>query len=137
MVQPVLGTKLDVVEATMFEDKICSHNMLRCRRTEIVVDPILGEFTGCLQPYVFRNMDEFVRQIPGTATKAFPTLQEGIELQIGLDSTQAKRSKIPESNPLRVAKSIVLSGRGRLLLELSWYRIDVNIYIYIDEMHPL
>jgi hypothetical protein len=113
MVHPVLGTKLDVVEPTILDDNICSHNLLRCRRTEIVVDPTLGQFTGCLQPYVFRNMDEFVPQIPGTATKAFPTPQEEIELQIGLDSNQAKRSKRPESTPIRVAKSIVRCFQAR------------------------
>jgi hypothetical protein len=107
MVHPLIGTRLvEIVEPKAYGG-LCSHNMLRCRRTEIIVDLALGQFTGCLQAFVFRNMDEYISHIPGEVIRTCPTPQEAIEGQLVRDSNSARKSKRPESNPIRVAKSIV------------------------------
>jgi hypothetical protein len=106
MAYPLIGNRLDIVEMKAFSG-LCSHNMLRCRRTEIIVDPTLGQFTGCLQAFVFRNIDEYVPQIPGEVIRTYLAPQEAIEEQLVRDFHLAKMSKRPESTPIRVAKSIV------------------------------
>jgi hypothetical protein len=106
MAYPLIGNRLDIVELKVFGG-LCSHEMLRCRRTEIIVDPVLGQFTGCLKPYVFRNMDEYISHIPGKVVSTLPTSQEAIEEQLVRDFHSAKMHMRPDSTPIRVAKSIV------------------------------
>jgi len=68
-----LGQRTEIIEALNGFSSSCSHNVLRCKKTGIIIDITLGQFLGTMKPYIFQDEDQFFRHVPGEVVYFFKT----------------------------------------------------------------
>jgi len=91
--------------------RYCSHNVLKCRKSGIVIDPTLGQFLGVMNPFVFSNKDQLFSLVPGTYLFFKKTSEIAIDDQITRDKFLAKIS--PDVGPQRFTKRVFRAVRDK------------------------
>ena len=76
-------------------------NVLKCRKSGIVIDITLGQFLGTMKPYVFNNTDQFFSQVPGEIIYFHKTKEEDIDEQVSRDNAEFRSRFSKDSKPGR------------------------------------
>lgn len=103
-----LGDRTEVVEA-FFGVQCCNHNALKCHDIGIVIDLALGQFTGTMAPYVFKDEKEWIAEIPGGVIHVFKTEETDIQGQIARDCAPWRAQLSPDATPARFSKRVLKS----------------------------
>ena len=106
-------SRVDMVEALLpSPEPHCSHNVLKCRESGVLVDITLGQFLGTMKPYIFKSVDDYFSQIPGQVLYFQKTDEMSIDEQVIRDNA-AYRSKIsPDAKPANFTKRVFRSCQG-------------------------
>jgi hypothetical protein len=98
---PVLiPMRTESVEPLQGNPPHCSHNVLRCRQTGIVVDMALGQFLGTVQPYIFSSMDDFIQHVPGKVMAYDKTSERDIQMTYDRDDAAHRKRISPDAAPV-------------------------------------
>lgn len=87
-------------------------NIVCCseRATGCIVDLSMGQFTGTMTPYIFRNWNEFRSVIPGEVVHVHPFPREELGFQlINLTINAHTQPQSPDSDPRRFALRVIQS----------------------------
>lgn len=107
------ASKTEIVEALMPSmqgtPQCCSHNVLKCRESGVIIDVTLGQFLGTMKPYIFNDNDHFFSQIPGDIVSFRPTSAEAIDEQVTRDNAEFRSEVSPDSMPARFTKRVFVS----------------------------
>ena len=108
---PCLPLRTEVVESLMPESfpPHCSHNVLKCRETGIIIDATLGQFLGTMSSYIFLDTDQFFSQVPGKVLYFVKTGEECIDSQISRDNAEFRSLVSPDSKPARFTNRVFRS----------------------------
>lgn len=87
----------------------CDHNVLRCRKTGLLVDMALGQFLGTMKLYMFWNEEDYFSQIPGTVLNFKKVAEHHIDEQVERDCSKYRSIASPDSIPDRFIKRVLLS----------------------------
>jgi hypothetical protein len=93
-----------------------SHNLLRCTETGTFIDFSLGQFTGAMNPDVYKDQDAFTRLIP---TDKLYTVYESPEREIDEQNARDIERAVnwpsnPDISPLQFAKRVVHGCEGAI-----------------------
>lgn len=103
------GTMTEAVEAIQGYPPHCSHNVLQCKNTGVIVDIALGQFLGTMQTYIFQNQAAFEAKLPGKLLYINPTTEGAIQEQFDRDSAAYRMQASPDCVPERFWKRLVKS----------------------------
>ena len=107
---PLLSSITEIVEAKMGIPPHCSHNVLKCRKSGIVIDITLGQFLGTMKPYIFNDTDQFFSQVPGKIIYFHKTKEEDIDEQVSRDNADIYKLRgSKDSKPGRFTKRVFRS----------------------------
>ena len=115
---PVFETLNEPVEALQGWPPHCSHNMLVCRTTGIVVDLAMGQFLGTIEPFVFESMAEFRARLPGQILDTWKISESNIQEQIARDNSARRRQQSPDSTPKRFVQRVLSKHKVRMASHL-------------------
>ena len=71
----------------------CTHNVLRCRKSGVIIDLTGGQFTGNMQPATYANLDSFKASLPGKVLLFRECPESEVQEQLDRDESTAKRYK--------------------------------------------
>lgn len=104
--------RTEFVEMAINDDNdppICTHNMLKCSRTGIIIDITIGQFLGTVKPYVFKDTGEYFSHVPGKVVSFHKTPKEDVDAQVARDSDVLHVSLSPDTKPERFVKRVLRS----------------------------
>jgi len=99
---------VEIVEAPVH----CSHNVLKCRESGVIVDITLGQFLGTMKPYIFKSVDEYFSQIPGQVLYFEKTNEMAIDEQVSRDNDEGQSKRSPDEKPANFTKRVFRSCQG-------------------------
>ena len=105
----LLGSRTEIVEAVLPGSSLCSHNMLRCRKTGIIIDITLGQFLGTMKPYIFQDEDQYFSHVPGEIARFYKTTESDINSQVTRDNAPFREVTSPDSKPGNFTKRVFRS----------------------------
>lgn len=105
--------RTDVVEALAGTPPHCSHNVLCCKKTGIILDLALGQFLGTMQAYVFASKGDFLEKLPGQVLDCGKTMETDILQQYALDNSAPRKLISPDSTPKKFAKRVLSACRSK------------------------
>lgn len=106
------SSKTEIVESlmpSMGGPQHCSHNVLKCRESGVIIDVTLGQFLGTMKPYIFNDVDQFFSQIPGEIVSFCQTSTKAIDEQISRDNAEFRSMVSPDSKPARFTTRVFVS----------------------------
>ena len=113
----LLGSRIEVVEAVTPQPpplpSVCSHNVLKCRKTGRIIDITLGQFLGTMKPYIFDSDEEFFSHVPGDVFFFCKTAEEAIHQQVARDSSPHLARLSPDAMPVKFTKRVTRSCRAK------------------------
>lgn len=104
---PFLPALTEAVEALQGYPPHCSHNVLCCEKTGIILDMALGQFLGTMQAYIFASKDDFREKFPGRVLVYEKTMERDILVQYSLDDAALRRRISPDATPKDFAKRVL------------------------------
>jgi len=96
--------KIELVEATI--EFRCYHNVLKCKKSGIIIDCTLGQFTGKMKPYLFKKVEDFFSEIPGKVTTFVKTNENAIDEQVSRDNLPYRLKGSIDAMPANFTKRV-------------------------------
>ena len=105
--------RTEVIEALSGNPLHCSHNVLRCLKSGIIIDITMGEFLGTMKPYIFNNTKQFFSLVPGKIIYFEKTSENDINEQITRDNAVYRKEISPDSIPALFSKRVLQSMQDK------------------------
>jgi hypothetical protein len=96
----------EVVEGDL---TFCTHNVLRCKKSGLVIDLSGGQFTGTMQPAVYMDAKSFYASLPGKVLEFIECPESAVQGQIARDVNLAQQIN-PSYHPKEWATCVVASS---------------------------
>jgi hypothetical protein len=105
--------RTEVIEALDGNPLHCSHDVLRCLKSGIIIDITIGEFLGTMKPYIFSNTKQLFSLIPGKILYFKKTSENHIDEQLTRDNAACRKEISPDSTPALFSKRVLQSMQDK------------------------
>ncbi len=107
---PIPPSTTDIVEARIPSNKDpCSHNVLKCHKSGVILDITLGQFMGEMSTYIFGDEECYISSFPGKVKTFYLTDESAINQQIQHDNLTFYKKASPDSIPSNFTKRVFCS----------------------------